>query len=789
MNVRHSWLRVVAVGMLAGELLAHASDRPLVPLAVASGLLGAVRLGTGSPAVAWRGLAFTLAAAVGAWRFDGVRRPVLAPGHVARLRLPVRIVLEGEVAEAPERTPRRTSLIVDARAVDGAPASGRVRVGVRGAGPPLRPGDRVRLPTTLRRPRNFANLGGSDGVGRLARRSVYVTGFVWDPTTIERLPRQRRSLRGRIEQWRARVSRAISRAVAMPERGVLQALVVGDTRRLSPRLRDAFARAGVVHVLSVSGLHVGMVGFTATIALRWLLLRSETLALTIDVQRLAAILGLLPVLVYAALAGLGVATLRSALMVAAGVAAITMGRSIDVLDSLALAALAVVLGWPGSSQDVSFQLSFASVLVLVLAARTGPGIARGWVGRARAALRLSTWAAVGTAPLTAFHFHQVSLVGPLTNPVVIPLFGSAVVALGLAGAAIEPLAPSAAAHLFRLAGMALRPGVAFVRAVGTWSWAAVDVPMPSVGELAGLYALLGGGWRRRHPIGRALIVAAALGLLLDAGWWVHERYGRDRLRVTFLDVGQGDAAVVELPNGRVLVVDAGGLPGSEFDTGAAIVSPFLWSRKIRRVDALVMTHAHPDHFGGLAYLVVHHRPREFWWNGVPGSGRGWRALAGTLARSDTVQRILAARDAVPGGVVLHPPSGWEARSLNDGSLTLRLEIGDTRLLLTGDIEAAAERLLLRDPSALRSSVVKVPHHGSATSSTPAWLGAVAPQIAVISVGAENRYHLPAPTIEARYRAAVPCVLRTDRCGAITVDAGARDTCVSTVRAGCGCPPP
>src|SRR5262249_37031566 len=184
----------------------------------------------------------------------------------------------------------------------------------------------------------------------------------------------------------------------------------------------------------------------------------------------------------------------------------------------------------------------------------------------------------------------------------------------------EPFAPGLAKLLFAAAGIVLRPGIAVVRALGTPSWAAVDVPIPSLLELGLAYCTLAGLLFVPRAGGRLLVALGAVGLAADVGWWAHERLHPGVLRVTFLDVGQGDAAVAELPDGKVLVVDAGGFPGGEFDTGAAVVSPFLRTRKIGRVDALAMTHAHPDHSGGLAYLLAHHAPREFWWTGVPGEG-------------------------------------------------------------------------------------------------------------------------------------------------------------------------
>ncbi len=411
------------------------------------------------------------------------------------------------------------------------------------------------------------------------------------------------------------------------------------------------------------------------------------------------------------------------------------------------------------------------------------------LSRARLTLPL-----VGTAPLTAFHFHQVSLVGLVANPLTIPIFGSAVVVLGLAGAVVEPLAPGAAAALFRAAGLVLRPGIWLVHTLARPAWAALDVPIPSVLELALVYVLLAAllWWPRRGA--RTLAVVALAGLLADVGSWVHERGFAERLRVTFLDVGQGDAAVVELPAGRVIVVDAGGFPGGDFDTGAAVVGPFLWTRKILRVDALAMTHAHPDHSGGLPYVLEHFRPREFWWTGVPGEGVEWDRLRAALAASDTRVRVLAAgapladfaRAAVE---VLHPPADGGYASLNDSSLTLRVRAGATAVLLTGDIEIRAEQRLLLAPARLPAAVLKVPHHGSRTSSTPAFVDAVAPRVAIMSVGADKRYHLPSREVEARYQARGTCLLRTDRCGAITIDIDGEGLTLDTMRAGCACPPP
>ncbi len=789
---RGAGLPVVTLALVAGQMTVAVWEPPY-------GGVGALALGALLVACrrsGWRPMALLLAAGLAAFALGAARSrvalyPSLPPDHVALLELPMQAMLVGRIVAPPEHRRRQTILVVEAEDISHGGlvrrTRGRVRLAIRRPGRRWRYGDRLRVATTLRLPRNFENPGRFDYVGHLARRGVHVTASVWEPTSVRRLPAPRHGWRLRIERWRARVAALIAARVPSPTGAVLQALVLGDQGGIRADLREAFMRAGVVHVLSVSGLHVALVAAGAFAIVHRLLGRSERLLLALPVGPLAAAIALGPVAVYGVLAGLGVPVLRAAVMVAAATAGQLLGRSVDPLRSLIVAALALALVFPTGALDVGAQLSFVSVAAICLGARRLAATERRattW----RDALVASPFALVGTAPLTAFHFGQVSLIGVAANPVVVPIFGSAVVLLGLCGAVLEPASTGLAAASFVLAGQFLRVGVAAVTAFAALPGASVDVRMPTPVELVLLYALLV-GLLCRGIARRAVTALAIAGLLVDVAAWRAQALGPRSLRVTFLDVGQGDAAVVELPGGHALVVDAGGFPASEFDTGDAVVSPFLRQRGILRPDALAMTHAHPDHAGGLASLLRRHRPREFWWTGVPGSGRSWRRLECEIAASGARVRILSAGASLPDFAravrVLHPDD-TRGLSLNDSSLTLRLEADRAAALLTGDIEAAAEARLLRAPAPLASSILKVPHHGSRTSSGPAFVAAVRPDVAVMSVGADNRYGLPAAEIEARYRAAGACVLRTDRCGAITVTLDEGPPRVCTERPGCGC---
>lgn len=727
-------------------------------------------------------------AAAGRARLDAALHRPLPPGHVARRALPLRASLSGTVVGLPAERPDGTVVLLEADGVDGAPAEGRVRVRIRGRVPKLRPGDLLAMPATLRRPRGFANPGSFDVAGHLARRGILVTASVWDPAVVRRRSRPAGGVGVRLARWRQRLVRTAALAAPGAEGAVLAALVVGVQDGIPEPLREAFARAGVVHVLSVSGLHVGIVGAVGFGLLRAAGLRVPWLVRRVDVRALAAAGSLPAVAGYAALAGLEVATLRSTIMAAAAALALLAGRQADVLRTLGAAAVVLALAWPGSPREIGFQLSCTSVLAIVVGVRRfAPGRPVGLRGRARLAGVVSLAAAIGTAPLVAYHFQQLSLVAPLANPLVIPLFGAVVVVAGLASAAVEPFAPALAARGFALAGTLVHPGAWLVDRLGTLPWAAVRVPAPDAVELAVSAVLVLAPAVLR---GRALRAATGVALVVlagDAARWVRTRAAPDRLRVTFLDVGQGDAAVAELPGGAVVVVDAGGFPGSGFDPGTAVIAPFLATRKILTLDAVAATHAHPDHFGGLASLLP--MARELWWNGHPGRGAEWDRFRAAVGTAAVAERVLHAGATLPrsarGVEVLHPPAGWVG-SLNDGSLVLALRHGGVAVLLTGDAEAGAEAALLAGDRLLRALVLKVPHHGSRTSSTPAFLDAVRPAIAVVPVGADNRYGLPAPDVEARYRTRGICVLRTDRCGAVSIETDGAALRVWT-HLGCRCP--
>ena len=381
--------------------------------------------------------------------------------------------------------------------------------------------------------------------------------------------------------------------------------------------------------------------------------------------------------------------------------------------------------------------------------------------------------------MTAYHFNQFSAVGLIANSVVVPIMAIGGVICGLSACAIGMIAPALGAPLLVAAGWSLAAGTYLAGWFARWPAAYFRIFTPTPLEIAIAYGFLL-LWLTR-PIERAAITVlpesaaaplarwrltccAILAVMLaaDAGWWAHDRWFTPSLRVTFLSVGEGDAAVVRFAGGRVMLIDAGGAWPGGFDFGERIVARYLWAEKIMRVDYLVVSHPDLDHFGGMAFVARNFSPGEFWVTGAVKHEPMYMALLAEVAAAKIPLRVVdsAMRPLVLGGATVRclGPAPEEAeRRDNDLSMVLRIAQGlqnkfPQSVLFTGDIEAAGERALLaRTPAAmLAATVLKVPHHGSRTSSSGAFVAAVRPQVAVLSLGYRNPFGFPAPEVVERY---------------------------------------
>jgi competence protein ComEC len=765
-------------GQLGGDLLSPAPAVVVVSLVVWL----VAEVSRARPALVARGLAAALSGA-----FLSVTSAMPPEG----CWLPAR----GEVRKA------WIEAVVDGRALplaDGVRVFGRVRL----AGPDLgevcgrvlltigeplelRAGDRLRAHASLRRPVDFRNPRAYAYARSLARERVWSTGAARRASLVRREAPP--GVAARVDEARLRIRQAILGSVDEPAAGLLRALVIGEQAAVAEGARRALTDSGLAHLLSVSGLHIAAVWGVGFAAVRWLLARSEWLLLSHDVRALAAVAALGPAGAYAVLAGGSVPTARSIATALLLVAAWVVGRESQPMHALAVAAIAIAVAQPGSPASISFQLSFVAVFALVLLAgiaarREGEeSITQRAMRWGRGAVVLSLGVSLATAPLVALHFQRASPIGVLTNPVLVPVLGVPATILGLAGGALALVAEAPARVMLVAAGWFLDQLVAAADAANEIPYGSFRVPMPTLLELGIVYGFLTLPWlRARRIVALVLVIVATL----DAGCWLRERQGRaGLLRIRFLDVGQGDAAVLELPDGRVAVVDGGGLGRGTFDVGERVVAPALAARKIARVDVLIATHGDRDHQGGLGFLARELRPRELWIADAPEEERRLQALvAGAKAAGASIRRLRAGdRVELASGIrfdALHPPAGLVAEP-NDRSLVLRLTYGDRSFLFAGDVEAPAESLILRGDRLARVDVLKVPHHGSASSSGGQWVERADPRVAVISVGAGNPYGAPSPEVVRRHRRVGARVLRTDRDGSVLVETDGASLSVRT----------
>lgn len=566
----------------------------------------------------------------------------------------------------------------------------------------------------------------------------------------------------------------------------LRGIVAGDRGEVSPALDQRWRTTGIFHVLSVSGLHLAVVAGLLFWLLRKLVAASPLGGRTRP-ARWAAPPALVFAIAYTMITGAQLATLRALVVIALVLLAQMLDRPLRLVDAIGAAAIALLVWRPADLLDPSFQLSFTAGLTLALAPVSEAHGVRGWIVRGIAG---SAGVALTTAPLTAYHFHQVAAGGVIGNLVLTPLVELVALPLGLAGVLLgaSPLIAAAA----WLVGLADRGAgaLAAVLPVG-------HVALASAALMAALVVI--SLWRAARPAAGRLAherLRQLAWLALCAGWAL----GRappppDALRVTFLDVGQGDAALLELPDGAVWLIDAGGNPGAaELLQGAATgraIDRVLAAYDHARIDLAILSHPHPDHYLGLAGIAA---PIDELWSADEGAlaePRGTRVAPG-LPGFATIAAALAAR----GTKLQHPPLGlarrqggveltvWApryqaaphapprcaadpVRTVNDNSLVVSVHYAGRTLLFAGDVEAEGEDELVA--AGLGGvDVVKVAHHGSPTSSSERFVAATRPRLAVISCGPANRFGFPAAAVVERWRAAGAEVARTDTRGAITV---------------------
>jgi competence protein ComEC len=610
--------------------------------------------------------------------------------------------------------------------------------------PRLVAGQRWRLVARLKPPHGFANPGGLDYEGWLFQHGIEATGYV--RTSNENLlldPGPGLYIIDRWRQWlRERIDEILKGSKG---EGLVMALVLGDRSGLGPAQWEVLTRTGTSHLIAISGLHVGLVAGFLFFMTRWAWSRSARLTLMAAAPRAAAVAALAGAIGYSALAGFAVSTQRALIMLAVFFGAVLFARTIRPASGITLALVGVLILDPRSVISPGFWLSFGAVAVLLYALGGRLAAGRLWDKWGRA-----QWAiALGLLPLLLLLFGHVSLIAPLVNLIAVPLFALLLPAvlvaslLGLVSGLGVPLV---------LMSKVLEGGYGLLEVVSSWPWAD-----------ATLSDRPGWVWVAAFP-GVALLLAPrglpgrwiGLVLLLPLALTPPPGLSPGEARFTLLDVGQGLAAVIRTGS-HVLVYDTGPAFPSGFNTGAAVVLPYLRKQGVGRIDTLIISHGDRDHAGGFAGLngripiarILVGEPRE-----IPGV---------------TVAPCLAGEHWTWDGVdfeILYPEVS--GREDNESSCVLRVSSKGASVLLTGDVEVATEDELVRQqPGRLESTVLVAGHHGSNSSSSATFLQAVAPRFVLYSSGYANRFGFPAVEVRDRVAALGAVQLGTASSGAIS----------------------
>lgn len=720
--------------------------------------------------------------------------PHLPSNHISRLITGKKMNVEGNIYLLSKGYLDLTKIYLDAKRIytDGKviPVCGKVLIRAKELQDHFSYGDRIRFFALLRHPRNFGNPGEFDYEKYLGMRKIWVTGYLNDGKGVVKISEGNGNpLFLLIESIKKKVDTLIEQQVSLTARGILKALILGERGEISPELKEDFIKSGAAHILAISGLHIGIVAFIFFFLIRKTLLLSERLTLFFNVNKIAAVTTIFPVVSYTLIAGLRISTVRAAIMVITYLVAIIIDREREIYNTVILSAFIILIVLPLSLFDASFQLSFISVLaILYLTAKLwdfkkkedlpekAPTFFSKPAKKTALFVLVSLSAVIGTTPLLAYYFNRVSLAALFTNLFVVPIFGFIIVPLGLLSCLLLFLYPPIAEILIKSDSFIIDLINPVIHLFASLSALSFRVATPTLFEIFLFYSFVitivnfkKKGWAQ---FGFYLIL---LLMVINYSCHIIAKNFSSQLKVTFISVGQGESTLLELPGGKTMLIDGGGFYTKNFDVGKNVVAPLLWKRKIRKIDYLVLSHPQIDHLGGLPFILKNFRVMEVWSNQDTSNAKAYLEFI-SLIKEKKINMVIKDRGSSPlivngvGFEFLNPPHSPTGRflDLNNNSLVIKLSFKEISFLFTGDIETKAEALLAAQGNNLKSVVIKVPHHGSITSSTKNFLKKIKPVLSVFSVGYSNRRGFPHKEVVGRYEKMGCRIFRTDRDGAITM---------------------
>lgn len=716
------------------------------------------------------------------------------------------VLLSGIVAEPVQHAPGRMTMLVHVTSLGESEmkkkVQGLLRLTWREPNVAVHRGDDITVRAHLRAPFGTRNPGGFDYGAYLQQRGVDAVAMVKGPDQIHVISPDSTNITAffwsRIDQWRNQVRQAVLSNLTDPAQGLFLGMIVGEQSYIDQDIRDDFMTTGTVHIISISGSHLGLLAFLSFMTIRGLTRRMpapwlERLSCRITPKQLAVVITLPLVVFYTLLSGAQVATVRSLIMIALYLLAVWFGHERQIVVALGVSALLATLFDPMLIYDLSFQLSYVSVLAIALAIQPTYGSEEEWEDGQSFSERIQTWlhqylliscaATLATLPLVAYYFNQVAWLGVVANMAVVPFVGLFVVPLGLLSSILALVFDLESLPLAWLSQLILDGLSVLVHFIAQAPGAEWHVASPAPLAIVGFYLCLFFVFLHHRPVLRWASTVILMGFIV---WWIwsprlilHD----DTLRTTFLDVGQGDSTLLELPGGQTVLID-GGVAYERWDMGRMVVGPYLWDRGIRTIDHLVATHPQLDHVGGLAWIIQHFDIGHYWTNGVPRSESFYEKLSDVVERKNLVEQVAwAGLDLVEAsecrlrslnpsrqesGISQPLPENHSGAELNNLSVVLSLTCGGHSILLNADAEVESLERMASDSDVQSATLVKIPHHGAKSSFTKEWFNQLTAKIAVVSAGQRNRYGHPASSVLQHYDQKGIEVYRTDHDGAVMV---------------------
>lgn len=681
-------------------------------------------------------------------------------------------------------------------------ATGKVLLRLKGPWPEnLAPGDRIAVRATLKRPEGGRSPGVFDYARYLAEKDIWITGFIRSAAHLHRLeeaPSWVHRLRYFPERLRAKIGERIDAAVAGDTSGIYRAILIGDYSQVDDATMEAFKGSGTLHILSVSGLHMAVIGSFLYLTIYWLLSRSEWLLLRYPVRKIAAFLSLPVLIFYSLLAGMNTPVLRAVVMSGLVIIALCTDRRKSPSTLLAFAALVILAVDPLQLFTASFQLSFVAVLAILFlypalqkivlpdGSRPATDIRGKIVNWFVAGLLVSVVATLATAPITLYFFNRFSTVGIVANLVVEPLICLWSLPAGFVAILLLFIAPDLSDLCFIVGSIGLDGALHVVRFFAALPGATLWLPAPALWlmllYLASLFGVTYLTARKSSSIVRGLPILLGLFLLMISAPRLIAPQPPDSLQVTFLDVGQGSSTLLQYPSGMNILIDGGGPAyGSKGSpsVGERTIAPLLWREGIRKLDTIVITHPDADHYNGLDFIVNHFSPSAIWVRDTTGHDDSFKQLMKLAAdrKASVVVPEKGQRLGSDGGylecvenlaVGRIPATPAENRQIGNSGLVLKACDGNLCTLFPGDIGMNEERSLAGSGYELASDFLLAPHHGSSTSNSPEFLTAVSPRVILVSAGRSGGGHFPHQhLVDACERRGIP-LLTTSRWGTLSL---------------------